>query len=177
MSRTRWASALSLVGGVGDKGLATSSWVIVAAWVAGLAAFAVVTVHDDAERDEGIEKAGDIALEDLRPGDCYIDPAGEAVYNVRGVPCDDPHDSEVYAVYDLAGSSEFPGDKRVERTSDNGCRERFRGFVGRDYDDSALQITYWPPTREAWAMDDREVICAVFVSGDQATGSLRNSRR
>jgi len=83
------------------------------------------------------------------------------VSSVAGVPCAEPHDNEVYAAFDIPGSS-FPGEEAVDEIAFNSCMEKFESFVGIDYESSTLDVTVMYPTEESWAQNDHEVICAVY---------------
>lgn len=85
-----------------------------------LAAYAVVALgvagigwFTGAKRDDSgaIVSSGTIDAFQIRVGDCFDDAAsvGEEteVSGVRGVPCSQPHDNEVYAVFDV-DPTEFP---------------------------------------------------------------------
>jgi hypothetical protein len=91
------------------------------------------------------------------------------------VPCSNPHDNEVYAVYDVAAAS-FPGDAIVDMAHE-GCMERFEAFVGTDYEASSLEIATLYPSAESWRENDREVVCAVYdVEAAKLTGSVMGLR-
>ena len=112
----------------------------------------------------------------LEVGDCFDDPdITAAVSDVPIVPCDQPHDNEVYAIYDLA-DGDYPGQDAVETSALDGCLERFEPFVGRDYATSALDYFHLTPTVESWSAGDREVICSVYrVDLEKMTGSMQGS--
>jgi hypothetical protein len=153
------------------------NWVIGAAIVAGVVGFNYVR---QADRDESgaIVGEGSIDAFQMRVGDCFDDGStfaddGAEVNSVPGVPCSNPHDNEVYAVFDVE-SATFPGDE-IESMAFESCKQRFHSFVGRDYDSSALDIATLYPTRESWdEHNDREVICAVYdVAANKLTGSMK----
>jgi hypothetical protein len=118
----------------------------------------------------------------LAVGDCVADPALNGddtteVSDVGVVPCSDPHDTEVFAVFDLA-DGEYPGDETVTTDADQGCYKEFATFVGVTYEESELDYYFLTPTQESWnAIDDREVACLVGLPGEQVTGSLQGSDR
>ncbi|GAB3605287.1 septum formation family protein [Conyzicola nivalis] len=131
-----------------------------------------------AERDpetQEIAEAGQQDVYSVAVGDCFNDGSGssEEVSDVPAVPCSEPHDNEIYYLFDLAGD-EFPAD--AEQLADTGCYDQFATFVGLDYESSALD--YFPilPTADTWSTGDREVICSVFDSV-QTTGTLAGAAR
>ena len=153
------------------------NWIIGAAVAGG--AF-VVNSFMQADRDEtgAIVDAGSVDAFQMRVGDCFDDGStfdDEEVNSVPGVPCSNPHDNEVYAVYDIAAAS-FPGEGMADMAHE-GCLARFEAFVGNDYESSALDIATLYPSRESWQQNDREVVCAVYdVDAKKLTGSVKGLR-
>jgi hypothetical protein len=134
-----------------------------------------------ADRDAtgAIVGAGSVDAFQMRVGDCFNDGStfdDSEVNSVPGVPCSEPHDNEVYAVYDVTAQS-FPGDAIAEMAHE-GCVERFEAFVGKDYDSSSLDIATLYPSRESWnGQNDREVVCAVYdIELSKLTGSVKGLR-
>ena len=141
-------------------------------------------VATDADRDASgaIVDAGSVDAFTIRMGDCFdntrslaSDEAGE-VSSLPGVPCSEPHDNEVYAVFDVNYDS-FPGDEMMSERAFDSCLERFSNFVGNAYEDSVLDITALYPSSQSWSMHgDREVVCAVYdMNGGKLTGSSKAS--
>ena len=54
-------------------------------------------------------QAGDVGQGNLRVGDCLDEREDATAPDVPVVPCDQPHDREIFAIVDLEGD-EFPGD-------------------------------------------------------------------
>jgi hypothetical protein len=136
-------------------------------------------VAADRDATGAIVDAGSVDAFQMRVGDCFDDGStfdDNEVNSVPGVPCSDPHDNEVYAVYDVTAQS-FPGDA-ISDMAHEGCLQRFESFVGKDYDSSSLDIATLYPSRESWAgQDDREVVCAVYnVDLSKLTGSVKGAR-
>lgn len=141
-------------------------------------------VSNQADRDEAgaIVSEGNVDAFTIRLGDCFdntralASEEGGEVSSLPGVPCSEPHDNEVYAVFDVEYAS-FPGDEQMGELAFEECRQRFSSFVGLDYDSSVLDITALYPSTDSWKMqDDREVVCAVYdMNGGKLTGSARNS--
>lgn len=147
----------------------------------GVVAYNVAT---EADRDAAgnIVDGGSIDAFTIRLGDCFNDTAaigteeaGE-VSSLPAVPCSEPHDNEVYAVFDVSFDS-FPGDDRMADEAFGQCLDRFAGFVGNDYELSTLEVTALYPSSRSWQMqNDREVVCAVYdMNGGKLTGSAKNS--
>jgi len=115
---------------------------------------------------------------DLEVGQCFDDPDSfSEVSNVEIVDCDEPHDNEVYHLFDLA-DGDYPGQSTVETQAAEGCLEAFEPFVDRDYATSQLDVRYLFPTSETWDNGDREIVCSLFdLTGAQMTGSQQGSGR
>lgn len=114
----------------------------------------------------------------LEVGDCFQDPdsATEEVRAVQAVDCDEPHDNEVYAVFDLP-DGDFPGADAIAEASLEGCLDRFEQYVGTAYPASELYATWLYPTETSWGEDDREVVCVLFAQDEQLEGSMEGSGR
>jgi hypothetical protein len=136
----------------------------------------------DAKRDDSgaLVSEGNIGAFEIRVGDCFDDASSDAsgeeasVTGVHGVPCSQPHDNEVYAVFDV-GLTAFPEDGAMAEIAFDSCHERFESFVGRDYQSSALDILTLYPSHESWhRQNDREVVCAVYdVSLSKLEGTMK----
>lgn len=114
----------------------------------------------------------------LNVGDCFQDPdtTVDEIREVETVDCEEPHDNEVYAVFDLP-DGDFPGADAISEASLDGCLERFEDFVGTPYPESELYATWLFPTESSWGEDDREVVCVLFAQGEQLEGSMEGSGR
>jgi hypothetical protein len=157
--------------------------------LAGLAVITLVACSDDepSRNDEGaIEEEGDVSAFDLEVGDCFEDPAGigsetgATVVDLGVVPCDQPHDNEVFGLVELeGGDDEFPGDATVSEQGRAGCLAKFEPYVGLDYETSTLDFdALLTPTEETWNAGDREVVCGVYnVDLSPLTGSVKGSAK
>lgn len=139
----------------------------------------------EATRDEAgdVATAGEIDAFAIDLSDCLVEPPAtgdqaEEVADVSAVPCAEPHDGEVYALFDLP-DGDFPGDEAVTTAADERCVEEFDTFVGKAYEDSALDFFTFTPTKDSWELrDDREVVCVIGdPEGGQTTGSLKGAAR
>ena len=117
----------------------------------------------------------DVGVFDVEVGQCILIPQeAEAVQSLETVSCDEPHDGEIYELFDLDGD-EYPGETAIGEQSTFGCLEAFEPFVGIDYQESLYYYTFLPPSLESWdGRDDREVICVLTAAPGrgQLTGSL-----
>ena len=117
----------------------------------------------------------------LEVGDCFDDEAapGTEAVEISSVPiveCDQPHDNEVFAVFDLP-DGDFPGQAAVETSALDGCIERFEPYVGQPYETSLLEVYPIYPSSGSWDQGDQEVVCALYdsslakLTGLQVAGS------
>jgi hypothetical protein len=118
----------------------------------------------------------------LQVGDCFndegtgLDQEMVEVAAVPTVPCEDPHDNEVFLVDDITLSGAYPGDEEIYLEASDLCLAAFAGYVGRDYESSQYDVFPLTPTRQGWNEGDREVVCALYnLDLSQMTGSARSS--
>ncbi|HEY8527336.1 MAG TPA: septum formation family protein [Acidimicrobiales bacterium] len=146
--------------------------------LAGLLAVGLGACSDDEpERDETgqVTEGGDESVFDVEVGDC-IDSTTEAgqVDSLPLVPCDEPHDGEIYHTYQVPGD-EFPGD--FTQVTEEQCGGAFADFVGVPYDQSELVYSTLEPTAGSWEQGDRELVCIIADPAGQTTGSLEGANR
>lgn len=132
------------------------------------------------ERDETtqeIVEEGDADVFALQVGDCMNEVTEELVSEVPVVPCDQPHDEEVFFDLSLEGD-EYPGDDDVQTQADEACLAQFEPFVGLAYDTSTLDMYAYRPSQESWeSLDDRVVSCVIYDPAGQVTGTLAGTAR
>ncbi|MDH3431115.1 MAG: septum formation family protein [Gammaproteobacteria bacterium] len=151
------------------------TWII---YIAAAFGFVVYGVVNEADRDDSgaIVRGGNVDAFSMQIGDCFDDAGlSDEVSSLPGVPCSEPHDNEVYAVFDLTIET-YPDDEALWELANQSCIERFEAFVGIDYDSSSLDVSTMYPTLESWKQDDREVVCAVYdLNANKLTGSVQGS--
>jgi hypothetical protein len=133
--------------------------------------------------DEKPQVAGK-PVHDLSPGDCFVgrpfppkDPGAEkrTVLLVAALPCSKAHDKEVFAVFDHSAKpgSAFPGEDAVAKVAQDGCAERFEGYVGSPFGESDLQVAVIAPGPVPWDKDnDRRIVCTL-----QGAKALKGSKK
>lgn len=122
--------------------------------------------------------ANNVDVLDMRLGDCLYSPTGDGgtVSSLSVVPCDTPHEDEVYYVFALEDGP-FPGDDMDDIVWDV-CTAEFERFIDIDWNKSDLE--WWPlvPTQQSWNGGDRDVLCMAYaLSGELITGSLAGAQR
>lgn len=120
---------------------------------------------------------GEVPFSEIEVGMCVNDAdITESVWGLPLADCDEPHDSEVFAIFDLP-AGEYPGDDEVIRLSDEGCFAAFADYVGVPYDQSVLYFQFYWPDKRGWAVDDRAVICTLYDPEGPLVGSVRGTGR
>jgi hypothetical protein len=121
-------------------------------------------------------ETGTVSVFDLNVGDCLNGNAQGVVGTMDRVTCDQPHVFEVYHAFDIAGNV-FPGEQSVTQQAETGCIAAFEGYVGKDYQQSALFLNTLWPTADSWVQqNDREVLCMLHNQDmSPRTGSARGT--
>jgi Septum formation len=109
------------------------------------------------------------AIFSLKTGEC-INPNGQTA---TVVSCTAPHDAEVFATFELPGST-WPGTAAVGTAASSGCSTRLNGYLNPQLAIS-LASTYIYPDSVAWQAGTRTVICEVRATQGQLTGSVREA--
>ena len=147
---------------------------------------ALVVVVGGACSDDKKPQFVDKFVRDLRPGDCFSgsprpsqNATGEkrTMLVVSGLPCSESHDKEVFAVFDHPDKPDrpFPGEKEVAKVAQDGCADRFAGYVGRPFGESDLQVAVIAPGPVPWDQDnDRAIVCT--LQGDKALKGSKKSK-
>jgi hypothetical protein len=112
----------------------------------------------------------------LKIGDCFDNPAGaKTVHTVTAIPCDQPHNAQIYGKFKLSGSDlSYPGAAAVAQLARSGCNAR-TGSVNKSLTSSAMSIRIFLPTQVAWITGQRTVNCMIVNPKADLTSSLLNS--
>jgi hypothetical protein len=134
--------------------------------------------------DDGEPQVSGKPVHDLSPGDCFVgrpfppkDAGAEkrTVLLVAAVSCSKAHDKEVFAVFDHPAKPDgaFPGEDEVAKVAQDGCAERFEGYVRQPFGESDLQVAVIAPGPVPWDKDnDRRIVCTL-----QGTKALKGSKK
>lgn len=148
----------------------------VAVAVSGCSLFGPVASNTQPVRDDNgviVDTNEQTDAFELVVGDCLNDASATGeVQTVPTVPCDEPHDSEIYSAH-LLGESTYRGDDVIIAEAESLCLPAFEEFVGEPYLDSRFDFSYYYPTEASWANGDREVLCVIYDPAGQVTGSLK----
>ena len=106
-------------------------------------------------------------------GDCVQLPEDELIESVEGVPCDVPHDAQVYSALDLGGGA-FRNESDIGDEALKRCLARWHDAIGTDWEaDPVHDFFYLHPTTKSWAFGDREVLCMIVrLDGDPLRADL-----
>jgi Domain of unknown function (DUF4190)/Septum formation len=158
------------------KGMAIAGLALAAVWALLIGAFVVSAVTTSAGRGAGtgeITEAGEVSTARLRVGDCVNDlEESEAVTSLPAVPCDDPHDGEVFAVFDLP-DGDYPPEKELFAAAESRCEEELMEYAPQAMN-SSIGLFYFYPHESAWP-DDREIVCIATAMSGTMTGSIADS--
>lgn len=136
--------------------------------------------EDNTVRDEAgqVVEAGELGAFRVRVFDCINGSMEGLVESVEGVPCEGPHQLEVYHASNLA-LAEYPGEDAMVEAGEQRCLEAFEPFVGIAYEESVYGFSVLYPSEQSWEeLDDREVLCMLGnVDGTPKTGSAKGSAR
>jgi hypothetical protein len=101
---------------------------------------------------------------------------GESVSDIVTVPCDEPHDAEIFASRDLP-AGDYPGLDGVRAEAENFCLPEFESFVGIAYLESELDVYPLLPTSDSWEQEDDRTILCIAVAPEDVTGTLEGAER
>lgn len=151
--------AAVLLDGVGDTGSSTAA-------------------HDPLRHVNGDRTVVSSPLERAFDEDCLA-LSGESREEglIRTVPCDQPHEWEVYARRWIE-DEEFPGEAVLERRGKALCQGReFTEFVGIPLRRSELEVLWVSPGAEEWDDVDRLLMCFVADPAGRRSESLLLAKR
>jgi actin-like ATPase involved in cell morphogenesis len=149
-------------------------------WLVGLLAagagmllvVAVLVGRSDPEPTASPSAAGGTtAWNDLVEGDCYV----VAATDVSGVPCEELHDREVFAVLDFVAAAGDPYPVDIDTTAEAECMPYFAPYVGIGYAESIFYIDVLVPDEAAWQAGSRRLVCALYDQEGQMSGTKRGS--
>ncbi|MEV0397659.1 DUF4190 domain-containing protein [Polymorphospora rubra] len=152
--------------GLAIAGLAISGAILLSAITLGVAA--ELAGAGDQDEPERAPQSG--YMMHYVPGDCIEQVDEERSVDPPSVKCSEPHQGEVFAVFDMSGS-DYPGDAAVWDYATKGCDERLPGYAPSA--DPTDEYMIYFPTAETWAGGDRWIVCVAFDETPR-TGSIRD---
>jgi hypothetical protein len=89
------------------------------------------------------------------------------------VPCTQPHEGEVFAVFDLP-AGDYPGSAAVDDQVSRECNDRLTAYSPSAGSDPDIGLFSVYPLQQNWNRGDRQVVClATASSGSTTTGSIK----
>jgi DNA-binding SARP family transcriptional activator len=143
---------------------------------------------DRTEESNEVPAGREVSTSTLQVGECFntlpapdppVQPGGvtEVQPTVLLVPCEEPHEQQVYHLFELAAAP-YPGDEQVRALALEQCSNQFEAYVGTAPAFSGLEFLYVWPTQWAWESGDRLGGCSLYdARGRDLTGSMAGSRR
>ena len=100
-----------------------------------------------------------ISATELQVGDCLNGPHNSTdVSSLPSVACTQPHQGEVFAVFDLPPGP-YPGADGVDDLVSKGCNARLAEYSPGAPSDDAVGLFSVYPLEQNWERGDREVVC------------------
>ena len=176
--------------GQSGRGMAVAGIALSAMWTVGLVLLIVVAVAASSTGDDngGLPTTTPtttadapstpapstaISATDLEVGECLNDLAESTdVSSLPSVPCAQPHQGEVFAVFDLPAGP-FPGSAGVDDLVNQGCNARLADYSPGAPADPAISLFSVYPLEKNWDQGDREVVCIAKATAGTATGSIK----
>ncbi|HEY7023423.1 MAG TPA: septum formation family protein [Candidatus Limnocylindrales bacterium] len=119
----------------------------------------------------------------LKVGDCFnytntTDVEGNSVESHAIVDCAEPHEEEVFSVFDYPNASGFPGYEQIGSVQQMQCESDFQTYVGVGWEESGYVISYDSPDEQTWAGGDHAIHCLLADgNGGKLTGSARGTKK
>lgn len=161
------------------KGFAIAGMVLSGIWLVALAVLiavsATVTVHGSGQSSGSgpVHQPGGVDIFALRVADCFDNPHGQSVSSVALIPCTQPHDTQVFAQFDVTGSSSsYPGATQLKQQATSGCNSRIAGNLDRSKITKTLSVRFIFPLPGSWGLGHRTVSCLVVDSTPDLRSSL-----
>jgi len=114
-----------------------------------------------------------ISATELQVGDCLNDLTNSTdVSSLPSVDCTQPHEGEVFAVFDLPPGP-YPGADGVDDLVSKGCNARLAEYSPGAPSDDAVGLFSVYPLEQNWERGDREVVCIAKATSGTTTGSIK----
>ncbi|MFB6837138.1 septum formation family protein [Streptomyces sp. NPDC056361] len=170
-------------GGLAVAAVAVSACVVVAAVpLAAFGEFRVWTASSpDRDADGRVGEQSTATVFDLREGDCFTpgaglpDGAGDRLPDptVEIVPCDRPHQGEVFGTTRLDGPTAFPGMDAVAARARTGCVPPLLDYIPDPDGGPGTKTFFYHPDEQGWRAGRRAVVCWLSRPDGPMTSSAR----
>ncbi|MCA0294990.1 MAG: septum formation family protein [Actinobacteria bacterium] len=158
--------------------LVVAGWVLTALWLVAIFGYVAWTGSRFPARtpDGTVTRAGKVPPMRLRLGDCLELPESTrgVVKQVDVLPCDSPHNGQVFAIVTLPAGG-YPGDDEAIRLGIDACAEEIDGFFGTSAAIApSLQSFSFTAPKTDWENGDHSVRCLVVDTAGDFTGDVRD---
>jgi len=162
--------------GQNGRGLALAGIILSAIWTIIVALLVIVAIATSTTRDRSgsVTQGGDISATALRVGDCVNDVKDSTnLKSLPGVPCAQPHEGEVFAVFDLP-DGDYPGQSAVDKQVTSECTTRLTAYSPNAANDPDVGLFLIYPLEQNWQRGDHGVVCIASSASGTATGSIKD---
>jgi hypothetical protein len=159
-------------------GLAVAGLALSGAWIVVIVVAVVTGYLGSATRSPTtgqITHSGSLSVFSLAVGDCFNNPVGAtSVVSVTAIPCNQAHNAQIYAKFNLAGSDQsYPGTAVVTRLASSACNAR-TGSLDKSKVTNSMTLRILFPEADSWLNGDRTVACMITNPTANLTSSLLN---
>jgi Domain of unknown function (DUF4190)/Septum formation len=160
------------------EGLAVAGLALSGAWIV-LIVVAVATGYlgsaTHSPTTGQITHSESLSVFSLAVGDCFNNPVGAtSVVSVTAIPCNQAHNAQIYAKFNLAGSDQsYPGTAVVTRLASSTCSAR-TGSLDKSKVTNSMTLRFLFPDADAWLNGERTVACMITNPTANLTSSLLN---
>jgi len=161
--------------GQAGRGLAIAGLILSGLWTIAVILLIIVAIATSATRDDGgrVTQGGDISASALQVGDCVNNLQNNTnLQSLPGVPCAQPHEGEVFAVFDLPGG-DYPGRDAVREQVSTQCTAALYAYSPGARNDASIGLFTVSPQEQSWASGDRHVVCIATPPSGTVTGSIK----
>lgn len=133
-------------------------------WILGIIALIAIGAILFRDRISGSASA-------LAVGDCFDLPGADVseIEDVQHHPCNEPHEAEVFLVYEYPDATDaYPSDDAFRSSVGETCVPAFNAYTGSDFEQQPDLDIYWLyPLAEGWQEGDRQIVCSLFRVDEQ----------
>lgn len=161
--------------GQGGRGMAIAGVVLSGLWVLAIAGIIALAIASSPGRNDSgqITSGGSVSATALRPGDCVNNLKNTtSLLSLPAVPCAQPHEGEVFAVFDLPAGP-YPGVDAVSAKSTSECSARIAAYSPSAGTDGTFDLFLVYPRAQDWTRGDREIACVASAATGTTTGSIK----
>jgi len=156
------------------RGLAIAGLILSGVWLVIIIAAIAIGLNATPQRSASgqVTQPGVTSVYSLRTGDCLQNPGARlGIITVRVVPCNQPHNAQVFAVLAVPGSS-YPGTAALQHQAATGCHARIAGSIDRSQVTNSMTLQYLYPESQSWSAGHRSITCLVVDSSNMNTSIL-----